>query len=343
MRFDRYMSLCLYHPAHGYYQRDSAVTGKEGDFYTAPHVHRLFGATISRWVMDCAGSRGMDSVVLLELGPGNGHLAGDILSHWQGSSGVPDLRIILVEESAHQRSHLEGIFRGMPVQVASPSDWDKLPDFEGFVIANEFFDALPLRIICREGGELKEIHVTTDGSGLCETLLPLDADRIDPDVAGILEALPDGQRMEFAPETAAWLQKISRKLIAGSLLVLDYGDVWDALTAPWRAAGTIRCYRRHQVDSDPYSSPGEKDITAHVNYTLLEALARSEGFQRDAFTTQASFLIRAGILDLLEELMGGRENDPEAAREWLTVKNLIHDEEGMGEVFKAMVLTKSKE
>ncbi|UCF31553.1 MAG: SAM-dependent methyltransferase [bacterium] len=343
LRFDRYMALCLYHPAYGYYQRGEVVTGREGDFYTAPHVHRLFGAAISNWIL--ARSAGPDPApgIIVELGPGNGHLAGDILSHWTDSGTSRDVQIVLVEESAAQRDHLRGAFAGKPVRVASPGEWDGLPNFTGVVLANEFFDALPLRVICRENGELREIHVSVRGVDLCEVLLTLDPRSLGDEVRGILRGLPEGQRMEFAPEMETWLQRISRKLDSGSLLVLDYGDVWETLSAPWRASGTLRCYHRHRVDSDPYRLAGEKDITAHVNFTLLEDLARSAGFVRESFTTQASFLIRAGILDLLHDAMRGREGDPEVSREWLTIKNLIHDEEGMGEVFKAMVLTKGQE
>jgi SAM-dependent MidA family methyltransferase len=342
MRFDRYMGLCLYHPDFGYYAQDREITGREGDFYTAPHVHRIFGATVANWLIDRAVRDRSSSMVLVELGPGNGNLAGDILSQFDENNQAPDLGMLLVEQGLPRRSRLEDRFTGMPVQVVSPLDWEAIPPFSGAVVANEFFDALPVRIIRRTGKGFQEVHTAVEGGALSEVLVPVDGDQFDEAVRAVLQGLPEGQRMEFAPDMGPWLTRISTKLDSGSLLVFDYGDTWEGLTVPWRASGTLRCFHKHQVDKDPYASPGEKDITAHVNFTLLEALALSEGFDRELFTTQASFLIRAGILDLLASLLEGRENDPAAIREWLTIKNLIHDEEGMGENFKAMVLTKAQ-
>ena len=104
--------------------------------------------------------------------------------------------------------------------------------------------------------------------------------------------------------------------------------------------GTLRCYQRHQVDTNPYENPGEKDITAHVNFSFLKDIALETGFTLRSYTTQSSFLIKGGILELLAKQMEQLPEN-EATGLWLTVKNLIH-EEGMGEIFKAMVLEKVK-
>lgn len=101
----------------------------------------------------------------------------------------------------------------------------------------------------------------------------------------------------------------------------------------------MRCFHRHQVDTNPYEKPGRKDITAHVNFSFLKDFALSTGFGLGSYTTQSSFLIRSGILDLIGERME-RVGEEEGGKLWLSVKNLVHDE-GMGEIFKGMVLEKN--
>ena len=342
MPFSRYMELCLYHPWFGYYQRGAAVTGREGDFFTAPHVHGLFGTVISRWLTSRLEDLKADSPALLELGPGNGQLMQDIMDDWKSSGDDSACRVELVEGSPHQRNALSKRFHNRSIRVWDPDDWESIEPFDGVVLANEFFDALPLRVIAREGGELKEVFIGLREENMVELLRPLDVKPLGGALSGVLDYLPDGQRMEFSDAWRTWLKRIFGKLQRGAVLVIDYGDATEALTVPWRSSGTLRCYRKHSVDGDPYTLPGEKDITAHVNFSLLEKWAVEEGFARESFITQSSFLTRAGILDLLVERMEGREGDAKAVQEWLTVKNLIHDEGGMGETFKVMVLVKEQ-
>jgi SAM-dependent MidA family methyltransferase len=332
--FSRYMEVCLYHPDMGYYQRQENITGPAGDFYTAPHVHSLFGQTLSRWVRNKALEMGLDEVTVLELGPGNGQLAQDILDHWDPKG--PSLSMILVETGGPRKRDLEARFSGLPVRVLSPSEIGNLGPVEGIVLANEFFDALPLRIFQNSDGTITEIHVDRKGEDLEEVLLP-PAQPSD-NFQDLLEDLPEGFRTEVSPDWGPWMEKASRALDRGTLVIVDYGEFSDGLIVPWRAGGTLRCYRRHQVDSNPYEDPGEKDITAHVNFSFLKKLAIQEGFTLRSFTTQSSFLIKAGILDLLAHRME-QLPEKEATGLWLTVKNLIH-EEGMGEIFKVMVLEK---
>lgn len=338
--FSRYMELCLYHPQHGYYQKGTTVTGKEGDFYTSPHVHRFFGATIAMWIESRCRDLAIGNPVLVELGPGNGQLARDILDQWSVEPPARSYSMVLVEGSPAQRESLSLLFSSEGTDVLSPDDWYKLPPFEGVVVANEFFDALPLEIIVREDGELKQVHVESNGGGFREVLASLDPGTLDSRLAGATDALPEGFRMEVSWGWKGWLKRAEEKLDKGSLAIIDYGDVLEELTAPWRRSGTLRCYRGHRVDSNPYEDPGEKDITAHLNFTLIEEWARDLNFTVQSFATQSSFLIKSGILDLLAEHLEGREGDPEIMKEWLIIKNLIHDEGGMGEVFKVMVLDK---
>lgn len=333
--FSRYMEMCLYHPELGYYQRLEHVTGPAGDFFTAPHVHALFGQAIASWIRKIAFGMDLEEITVLELGPGNGQLAQDILDHWD--SDKPGLSMILIEESGPRKRDLEARFDGRPVQVISSNEIDNLDLVEGVVLANEFFDALPLQIFVSQGSQIMEVFVDQENDILKESLLPVS--ELPEDLSELLIDLPSGFRAEISPEWMTWIETISRVLARGHLLILDYGEFTDGLMVPWRMGGTLRCYRRHQVDTNPFEDPGEKDITANVNFSLLQDWATEAGFELRSFTSQASFLIKNGILELLAKKME-KLSEREATGVWLTVKNLIH-EEGMGEIFKAMVLEKT--
>jgi len=331
--FSRYMELCLYHPRLGYYQRQEPTTGPAGDFYTAPHVHALFGRTLAAWVQRMAKDAGMDKVTILELGPGNGQLARDILDHWDKDQ--PALSVILVEEAGPRRRDLEARFTNDPVQVLEPAALDGLHPFEGMVLANEFFDALPLRVFERGENIVREVFVDSNKGGFQEVLLPAET---EGRMTETLDTLPEGCRTEASDLWQPWLVRIARVLDRGQLLIVDYGEPAEILITPWRPSGSLRCYRRHQVDTDPYDAPGEKDITAHVNFSLLQRWSEDAGFEFRSFSSQSSFLIKGGILEMMAQTMD-KLPEKEATGLWLTVKNLIH-EEGMGEIFKVMVLKK---
>jgi SAM-dependent MidA family methyltransferase len=335
MPFSRYMELCLYHPSLGYYQRQEPTTGPAGDFYTAPHVHALFGRTIGAWIQQMASDAGLKEFTILELGPGNGQLSRDILDHWD--KGQSTLSIVLVEEAGPRRRDLEARFANDPVRVVEPVELDDLDPFDGVVLANEFFDALPLRVFTRTQDLVREVFVDHDKDGFKETLLTAEC---DGRLCELLESLPEGFRTEASGLWQPWLQRVERVLNRGQLLILDYGESTEGLIVPWRERGSLRCYRRHQVDTDPYDSPGEKDITAHVNFSLLRHWGEDAGFTFRSLTSLSSFLIKGGILEMLAQSMDNLP-EKEATGLWLTVKNLIH-EDGMGEVFKAMVLEKGR-
>ena len=336
MPFSRYMELCLYHPHLGYYQRQEPTTGPAGDFYTAPHVHALFGRTLAAWIQQVAKNTDLDKVTVLELGPGNGQLARDILDHW--GKDQPMLSMILVEEAGPRRRDLEARFAKDPVRVVEPAELDDLDPFEGVVLANEFFDALPLRVFARSEGIVKEVFVGRHKDSFVEILLPAET---EGRTTQTLDTLAEECRTETSDLWKPWLLRLARVLHRGRLLILDYGEPAENLLVPWRPAGSLRCYRRHQVDTDPFDSPGEKDITAHVNFSLLRDWGEDAGFELISFSSQSSFLIKGGILEMLAQTMD-KLPEKESTGLWLTVKNLIH-EEGMGEVFKVMVLKKQEQ
>lgn len=336
MPFSRYMEICLYYPELGYYSRGASPTGREGDFYTAPHVHSLFGATIAAWMQETARRLDLPSPRLLEVGPGNGQLMEDILDHWE-STDLPMPPVELVEGGEQRRRQLRERFAGREVTVPEPTEPGHPGPWAGFIVANELLDAMPMRVVARTADGLQEITVAAEGGGFVEGSRPFSTD--DPVLAEVMEGLPEGFRTEFSDGWRNWVETSHEKLSAGAVLILDYGEGAGGMAMPWRAGGSLRCFYRHAVDSDPFALPGEKDITANVNFDLVERYARRAGFSVEPLRTQSSFLVRNGILELLAASIEGSE-DGAVSEDWLKVKNLIHDEDGMGSLFKVMVLTK---
>ena len=209
-------------------------------------------------------------------------------------------------------------------------------DRDGCSLAVELFDALPVRRVRRERGEVAEVFVDADaGGGLVE--------RPGPPAPGTLErverygALPeDGCEAEIALGLEEELERLQAPLRRGFVLVIDYGYRAEELYGPRHRRGTLLAYHRHRVNEDYLLRVGEQDLTAHVNFTALEEQARALGLRPLLYTTQDRFLIASGILD---------DPSPEdrsvaAVRRRLQARQLVHPG-GMGRAFRVLVLAKS--
>lgn len=119
-------------------------------------------------------------------------------------------------------------------------------------------------------------------------------------------------------------------------MIIDYGDVSDELFAAYRMRGTLMCYHHHRANDNPYESPGEQDITAHVNFSELIYAARNLGFREIQYMTQKQFLIEAGIMDLLQEHSNRDPFSPEAKKNRSIRQLLMSDQ--MSELFKVLIL-----
>ena len=348
--FSRYMELCLYHPELGYYSRNAEQFGKAGDFYTSSDVHAVFGRLLARQFEEMWRALGSpESLEVLELGPGRGLVAQDVLD-WSEKK-FPEffaaLRYTLVESSSALRDRLQatlirrfetgkaGLAKGLdPVTSSSGSVQRSLaPQVPMIVFANEFFDALPVDIISSEG----ELHIDSRDSHFVETCMP-------PSAAG-LEFLdryavhPEpGERIE-----APLVGQHSMDIVAGSVgrgftVVIDYGYTRDELLAG-RHRGTVMAYRQHSASSNPYEAPGEQDITAHVNFTALAAAAEARGVQVEKLLTQAQFLMGIGESNQFADAFESCRLPQEKAKVALQLKHLATPA-GMGETFHVLVGSK---
>ena len=337
--FDRYMELALYAPGLGYYSAGTAKFGPEGDFVTAPELTPLFGRTLAAPCGEWLAQLGVDAWVL-ELGAGSGVLAADVLSGLAERDRLPATYAIL-ERSAELRERQHQLLRERVPKLLDRVRWlDALPDvpIEGVLLANEVLDALPVARARKTAAGWMELRVSGDAEqGFADVLAPAA-----PELAGQLEAieaalglaLPPGYTTELQPWLPAWMASLGASFSRGAMLWIDYGLPRHQYYHPERASGTLRCHYRHRALDDPYRWPGLQDITAWVDFTALAEAARAAGWTVEGYTTQAAFLIGAGIESELARL------DPVADYNLLQrTKRLLMPGE-MGEAFKVMALAK---
>lgn len=328
MGIDRFMALALGHPRHGYYMTRDPF-GMSGDFVTAPEISQIFGEllgllTAITWQMLGEPAR----VALVELGPGRGTLMADAL---RASRAVPGffscLEVHLVEMSpVLQRAQAETL-KDSGRRPQWHASIDTLPDDCPLVIlANEFFDALPMRQFQRREGAWRERLVGLSADGALK--LGLDGAIAE----GLTLEAPDGAVFETSPVSLDIMRRLAARLAEqrGLLLAIDYG------TDKFAFGETLQAVRRHKF-APVLANPGEADITAHVDFASLGIAAKRGGADVHPVVTQASLLERLGIRHRAEILKRNAETPDEVD---LAVERLAGtDAQAMGLLFKALAVT----
>jgi len=303
--FARFMERALLEPGLGYYATEQRRAGRSGDFMTAPELHPILGVAIAQLTAATWERLGRPPKFRWrEYGAGEGTLllaALDYLAR-ERHPLLNALEVSVSEANPHRVADLTAALAalpgGGPCLVAAAS-----PPVAGIVVANEFADALPFHIVVgRLGapGGFAERRVAIDpvtnaliwvegalDAGVAEQLAPLTAS---------WPPLAEGQLAEISPATVDWARGLGGELTEGVVLVLDYGREGVALRdAASRMAGTALAYQGHRATADLLSEPGSRDLTAHVDLTLLRGAAVAGGLRHLASTNQARFLATAGI------------------------------------------------
>jgi len=319
-----YMADCLLHPQHGYYATRDPF-GAAGDFTTAPEISQMFGELLGLCLAQTWLDQGSPTpFTLAEIGPGRGTLMADVL---RGTVLVPGLhaaaRVTLIEASPTLRAVQARTLGGHPVTWLDHAA--DLPEAPLFLLANEFFDALPIRQFTRDPAGWRETLVTASRDHLHFALGPatplaLLDHRLDDTAPGdIVEVCPAA-----APIMATFADRIQRH--GGAAIVIDYGN--------WRSLGdTLQALRAHAF-ADPLAEPGDADLTAHVDFQALAQAAAP--CPHSAMTDQRTLLTRLGIAHrsaiLARKLRGASLESHLAATHRLT------DPSEMGTLFKALAL-----
>ena len=313
MTLARYMDLCLLHPDHGYYATRDPF-GAAGDFTTAPEISQMFGELIGLWLAQTWLDQGRPApFTLAELGPGRGTLMADARRAMAVVPGLAEAsQIHLIEASAHLRKAQTSKL-GAVRHTDAAAD---LPQAPLFLIANEFFDALP-------------IHQFQRGpNGWSERLIGLQGDLLVFGLGPPLRISAPGEQgeiIESCPSALPIITEIASRIaeFGGAALIVDYGG--------WNGRGdTFQSVKSH-LPVDPFAGPGTADLTAHVDFARLAAVAQAQGCHT-GYTTQGQFLTELGIAMRASKLEQAGDSGATSAAHRLT------DPGQMGSLFKALAI-----
>ncbi len=297
------MDRTLYAPGLGYYAAGTRKFGQAGDFVTAPEISSLFGQAIAQALAEPLRQGGGD---ILELGPGSGKLAIDILQELDRLDALPQ-KYRLLEVSAELRQRQQDALEALPTHLSTRVEWiDRLPEnFEGMVIANEVLDVVPVQLVRFHSGSIFERGVVVKADGFAWQDEPMPPITRSAWLAPIQPYFSSNAAMDYLTEVAPSVKGLVRSLGDilkwGALLFIDYGFRRAEYYHPSRTTGTLMCHYRHYTHTDPFFYPGLQDITAHVDFTAVAEAAAESGLELIGYTSQAQFLLQAGVTDLLAQ------------------------------------------
>ena len=321
--FDRFMALALYAPGLGYYARDNRQFGlmlsSGSDFVTAPELSPLFGQALAAQVAQALAASESDMV--WEFGAGSGALAQQLLSALGGR--VRSYCIVELSGSLRERQRERLAAFGPRVR------WlDAWPDtMHGVVVGNEVLDAMPVQLLNWDGSRWFERGVACTADGYAWQDRPtLLTPPFPPPGTPPGEHFVSGYVTEVHAQAEAFVATLAERLTRGAAFFIDYGFPDAEYYHPQRSGGTLMCHRAHRADADPLADIGEKDITAHVDFSGIAVSAQDAGLEVLGYTSQARFLLNCGLPGLLQAT-GPRER---------THAMKLIDEHEMGELFKVI-------
>ena len=340
LSFARFMELVLYAPGLGYYAAGARKFGADGDFVTAPEISSLFGQCLSQSIAEVLRETHGD---VLELGPGSGKLAKDILLALDELDCLP-AKYCLLEVSADLRQRQQETLATLPAHLSKLAVWlDQLPkDFAGVIIANEVLDVLPVHLVTFASGGVFERGVALKDGAFVWQDVPIFSKELSAPVAQIQakylnHAPPDDYLTEVAPAVGGLVKSLALSMHKGAMFFIDYGFRGAEFYHPSRITGTLMCHYRHFAHTDPFLFPGLQDVTAHVDFTAVADAGTVAGLTLLGYTTQANFLLASGLTERLAHV------DPIAAAEYLKLTNQVQrlvSPAEMGEFFKVIGFSK---
>lgn len=350
MSFARFMELALYDVDYGYYMTQAVDAesscsdriGWGGDFLTAPELSSILAKTLVRQVLEIDSRLGHpDPFTFLEVGGGNGIFAVDFLQECQKTAAdfFHRLSYHIVERSptlqARQQSRLKDTFGNWAeTHLTWKSSLEELASdsVSGVIFSNELVDALPVHRVRWQNDRLFEVFVTYEGGQFVECLGPCSSPALVEYLNAYNLSMHEGQSSELHIAAEAWMHHVARILQRGIVITIDYGHTSRDYYRADRKNGTLLCYYRHKISTNPYIRVGEQDMTAHVNFSVLGRSGTAKGLNLVGLTALGHWLMGLGV----EELV--KEQDQESA-EVRAVAQLLRPD-GMGKTFKVLVQRK---
>lgn len=339
--FETFMNHVLYDPLAGYYSAGLAKLGAPADgadFITAPELTPVFAHTLARQVAEVLQQLQADPKAprpaLLEMGAGTGRLAEALLDAL-AIHGLDEVPLYILELSPELRDRQRRRLGRLAPRVC----WlDHLPDrFRGVLVANEVLDAMPIEVV---GFDPQGVPVQWGVSPVDEAPgLQWRARAAPEDLAELIRLrvppIP-GYRTELNLRAESFLQGLGEWFEAGAAFFFDYGFPQTEYYHPQRSTGTVMCHVRHVAHTEPLVLTGIQDITAHVDFSAMAEAAQSGGLELLGYTSQARFLINAGLMQVLSAFDPA---EPDYAQKIGPVQRLLSEAE-MGELFKVLAVGK---
>jgi len=347
LSFARFMELALYCPDCGYYEAKRDNIGRRGDFYTSVSVGSLFGEMLafqfSEWLESEVRSE-KSEVRIVEAGAHDGKLAADIL-HWLQSHRpklFEQIEYIILEPSVRRQSWQRETLKTFP-NVRWFSDFENLSlatrhsPLHGIIFSNELLDAFAVNCLGWDA-EKKiwfEWGVASDGEKF--VWAKIQKSQLNPPSAicrlpsAFLDVLPNGYTIETSPAAENWWRAAANILQRGKLLTIDYGFTDDEMFTPARINGTLRGYFRHHAAEDLLANLGEQDLTAHINFSVIQKIGEEAGLKTESFCTQPQFLTC-----ILEKTLKDKSLDEWTEHRTRQFQTLTHPEH-LGRAFRVLV------
>ncbi len=319
LSFARFMELALYCPVYGYYEIKKDNPGRRGDFFTSVSVGELFGQLLAfqfaEWLEAEVGNQ-KSEVRIIEGGAHDGTLAKDILDWLQLSRPklFEQIGYGIIEPSVRRQAWQREKLEKHAPQVEWFAGFEELKSktgnskLNGVIFSNELLDAMPVHRFGWDAGAKKwfEWGVAIEGEKFVWAKIQkseVGSQRSELNLFSVLRhlpsdllaVLPDGYTVEMCPAAESWWREAASVLERGRLMTMDYGLSADESFSPSRPHGTLRAYFRQHVADDILANAGEQDVTAHVDFSAIQAVGESAGLTTESFSTQAQFLTR--ILD----------------------------------------------
>jgi SAM-dependent MidA family methyltransferase len=344
--FRDWMEAALYDEHDGYYfRRNLKRWGRMGDYRTTPERSPLFSATFASYFAGLYEELGAPcDWTIIESGAGAGHFAYGVLQTLRRD--YPRIfsatRYVIDEASADARERLSERLS----EFADRVEFGRLAEMgssinEGIVFSNELLDAFPVHRVTAHDGKLYELFV---GLGEADEFVWTEREPSTPQLANYLARsgveLSEGQVAEINLEVEGWMRRAVSALKRGYLIIVDYGaEESDLYSAPHRRNGTLRAFRHHTFAEDVLAQPGEQDLTTTIDWTNVKRIGAELGLQILSFERQDKFLLRAGLLAMLERMTAEASDKTEALILSSSVRELILPG-GMSESFQVLILEK---
>jgi len=325
-----YMEACLYDPEYGYYRTKAAI-GQGGDFITAPEISQVFGELIGLWAGEVWRQMGEPAPVrLVELGPGRGTLMADALRALKVVPGfLAGATIHLVETSKALQEAQRAALGEAPVRMSWHDDLKDVPDGPAILIANEFFDCLPVeQFVFDAAASWRERMVELEGGAFRFAVGPVVKTPQGLDCAAANE-IEDGAVFERRPAVGGIIDAFAARSPFAALII-DYGYFRPSF------GDTVQAVRAHRF-AGLFDAPGESDVTAHVNFLQLKQAAADAKLEAFGPMPLGEWLLRLGLEARVTQL-SGRASQNEADEMRSRVARLV-DPAQMGALFKVLVLT----